>query len=106
MKLFKSKIDKLASEKRHLKIKQQNIKDRMHEKNSAIETKLAKLENKAQYLKEVADKQCVEIDRQLQKFVVVFFYKKNISSEMLKILQDYLFYYNIRLITQMLFHLL
>lgn len=67
MKLFKSKIDKLASEKRHLKIKQQNIKDRMHEKNSAIETKLAKLENKTQYLKEVADKQCVEIDRQLQK---------------------------------------
>ena len=67
MKIFKSKIDKLASNKRSLLIKQQNIKDRMHEKNSAIETKLKKLENKAQFLKEVADKQCIEIDRQLQK---------------------------------------
>ena len=67
MKIFKSKIDKLASNKRSLLIKQQNIKDRMHERNSAIETKLKKLENKAQFLKEVADKQCIEIDRQLQK---------------------------------------
>ena len=67
MKLFKSKIDKLASEKRHLKIKKQSIQDKMHEKNSAIETKLAKLENKAQNNKEIADKQCIEIDRQLQK---------------------------------------
>ena len=67
MKLFKSKIDKLASEKRRLKIKKQNIQDKMHEKNSAIETKLAKFENKAQNNKEIADKQCIEIDRQLQK---------------------------------------
>lgn len=67
MKIFRSKIDKLANQKRSLKIKKQNIKDRMHEKNSAIETKLKKLENKAFFLKEVADKQCVEIDRKLQK---------------------------------------
>lgn len=67
MKLFRSKIDKLANQKRSLKIKKQNIKDRMHERNSAIETKLKKLENKAFFLKEVADKQCVEIDRKLQK---------------------------------------
>lgn len=67
MKLFRSKIDKLANKKRSLKIKKQNIKDRMHERNSAIETKLKKLENKAFFLKEVADKQCVEIDRKLQK---------------------------------------
>lgn len=73
MKLFekifkrKSKIDRLASQKRGLKIQKQNIQDRMHEKNSALETKIKKLENKAFFLKEVADKQCVEIDRKLQK---------------------------------------
>ena len=39
----------------------------MHEKNSAIETKLKKLENKSQFLKEVADKQRVEIDRRVQR---------------------------------------
>lgn len=67
MKLFRSKIDNLASEKRQLTIKIQNTKDKMHEKNSAIETKLKKLENKAQFLKEVADKKCVEFERRIQK---------------------------------------
>jgi len=67
MKIFRSKIDKLADSKRRLIIRKQRIQDKMHEKNSAIETKLKKLENKSQFLKEVADKQRVEIDRRVQR---------------------------------------
>ena len=67
MKIFRSKIDKLADSRRRLIIRKQRIQDKMHEKNSAIETKLKKLENKSQFLKEVADKQRVEIDRRVQR---------------------------------------
>lgn len=67
MKIFRSKIDKLADSKRRLIIRKQRIQDKMHEKNSAIETKLKKLENKSQFLKEVADKQRGEIDRRVQR---------------------------------------
>lgn len=67
MKLFKSRIDKLVDKASSLVIKKQNIEDKMHEKNSMIETKLKKLENKSFRNKQIADKKTAEIDRLLEK---------------------------------------
>ena len=68
-KWFKSKIDRLSQTKNEKVIKKQRIIDRMHERNSAIETKLKKLENKAQDNKKVADRLVAELERQIEKLV-------------------------------------
>lgn len=78
MKLFKSKIDKLADKVSSLVIKRQNVEDKMHEKNSTIETKLKKLENKSFRNKQLADKKVAEIDRLTEK-----------TNEDIKTLQKY-----------------
>lgn len=64
---FKSKIDKLVDKKAKIKIQKQNIQDKMHEVNSNIETKLKKLENKAQANKVTADAKIAELDREFTK---------------------------------------
>lgn len=78
MKLFKSEIDKLVDNVSSLIIKKQNVKDRMHEKNSALETKLNKIENKTFRNKQIADKKVAEIDRLIEK-----------TNEDIKTLQKY-----------------
>ena len=67
MKLFKSRIDKLVDKASKLVIKKQNIEDKMHEKNSVIETKLNKLENKSFRNKQIADRKVAEINRLVVK---------------------------------------
>lgn len=68
-KLFKSKIDRYSQEKNEEEMRKQRILDRMHEKNSAIETKLKKWENKAQDNKKVADRKIKECERRIDKLV-------------------------------------
>lgn len=67
MNLFKSKVDCLVAENESLKIERQNVLDRQNERNSAIETKLKKLENKAFQNKSEADAAIAEIERKIDK---------------------------------------
>ena len=67
MKSNKSKIDELVNLRESLKIKRQKVMDSMHEKNSAIETQIKKLENKTYHYKVEADAEVADIDRQIVK---------------------------------------
>ena len=69
MKIFGSKIDRLARKKRVLALKKEKIQTKMKEKNSEIENKIQMLENKSFNNKLVADRKSLEIDRQLEKTV-------------------------------------
>ena len=69
MKLFKSRIDKLARKKRVCALKKEKIQNTMFERNSARETKIKKLENKCFNDKEIADRKAVELDRQIDKII-------------------------------------
>ena len=69
MKLFRSKIDKLARRKRVCALKKEQILHKMFEKNSARETKIKKLENKCYNDKVVAERRALELDRQIDKIV-------------------------------------
>lgn len=75
MKLFKSRIDKLARRKRVCALKKEQIQNKMFERNSARETKIKKLENKCFSDREIAERKAIELDRQIDKII------RDINSE-------------------------
>lgn len=81
MKISQHKIDKLAKKKRVLALKKETIMHKMHERNSKRETKIKVLENKSYNDKIVAERRCLEIDRELEKTV------RDIESEQIYVNQ-------------------
>ena len=62
-----SKIDELVNQKEALLFKREKNENRMHERNSAIETQIKKLENKTYRNKVATDAANADIDRQVNK---------------------------------------
>ena len=62
-----SKIDKLVKYHANLKLKKQQVEDRINQKNSAIETKIKKLEDKAYNNRLEKDRKVAEFDRLIKK---------------------------------------
>lgn len=62
-----SKIDELVKQKEALLLKREKNENRMHEKNSVIETQIKKLENKTYRNKVSTDAANADIDRQVNK---------------------------------------
>lgn len=67
MELFKNKIDKMVNKKARLELRKQKIEDKQNEINSAIETKLKRLDNLAWRKKQNATNQTAEIEREIKK---------------------------------------
>ena len=67
MKTQKSRIDELVNEKERLLFKREKNKNIINEKNSKIETKIKKLENKSYRNRVASDDANAEIDRQVNK---------------------------------------
>lgn len=67
MKKQNSKIDELVNEKARLLFIKEKNDNKMHEKNSAIETQIKKLENKSYRNKVATDAANADIDRQVNK---------------------------------------
>lgn len=67
MELFKNKIDRMVNKKAKLELRKQKIEDKKNEINSAIETKLKKLDNLAWRNKQNATNQIAEIEREIKK---------------------------------------
>ena len=67
MKMFKSKIEKLAEMHERLLIERQEVNNNLITANSKIETKIKKLEFKSYINKEEATKQIAIINRRLRK---------------------------------------
>ena len=62
-----SKIDKLVKYHADLKLKKQQVEDRANQRNSAIETKMKKLEDKAYNIKLEKDRKIAELNRLIKK---------------------------------------
>lgn len=67
MKTQNSRIDELVSEKESLLFKKEKNQNKMHEKNSKIETQIKRLENKSYRNKVSTDDANANIDRQVNK---------------------------------------
>lgn len=70
-----NRIDRLVKDKKELELKRENLQRKMHERNSAREHKIKKLENAAQKDYENTNKITINIDRKLAKLI------REISSE-------------------------
>ena len=67
LKIFKSKIDKLACKKEELEIKKTKIEDKKNKVNAMLGAKQKAILDKTYINKDKADAQIAEINRQLKK---------------------------------------